>query len=200
MEAAEISRNCPVFTQQCSKKVRLFSRYLLRLLTLDRFERHKWKSIEFQAINAYLERLPQFSIRENLRITWDSIARYYRGQASPPQVPPVDSSHLDNGLASLEIQTSASRDIFLRDQNFPIVNSPIPQNQAEPDLSNHPPGEVSHDQAAQASGRSDDHPVRYYHNSLASTDQASTLGLPQLARDAEDGSAAPVLNQPIFRK
>ncbi|KAH1334291.1 hypothetical protein KXX16_005939 [Aspergillus fumigatus] len=59
--------------------------YIEMILSLQhspvkRFERHKWKLIEVQAINAFVKTLPQFRIREYLQEAWNSIVSYYRGE------------------------------------------------------------------------------------------------------------------------
>jgi len=50
------------------------------VLTLIRFERHKWKLIEVQAINTFIKTLPQFRIRKYLWEAWNSIVSYYCGE------------------------------------------------------------------------------------------------------------------------
>ncbi|KAL2786385.1 hypothetical protein BJX66DRAFT_32742 [Aspergillus keveii] len=52
------------------------------------FERHGWQHIEVQAINTYLENLPQFCIREELDVAFKSINSYYRNEQPSPYLPP----------------------------------------------------------------------------------------------------------------
>lgn len=42
-----------------------------------RYESHGWKKIELQAINAFVETLPQFCIRSDLLRAWRSLTGYY---------------------------------------------------------------------------------------------------------------------------
>ncbi|CAG8350210.1 unnamed protein product [Penicillium salamii] len=47
------------------------------------FETYNWHKVEFEAINGYLETLPQFSIRNLLLQSWESIESYYYGEQYP---------------------------------------------------------------------------------------------------------------------
>ncbi|KAE8146875.1 hypothetical protein BDV25DRAFT_161580 [Aspergillus avenaceus] len=46
----------------------------------SRYERREWKWIEFEAINAFIETLPQFTIITDLRKAWDSIVEFHRSE------------------------------------------------------------------------------------------------------------------------
>ncbi|KAJ5704408.1 hypothetical protein N7536_000097 [Penicillium majusculum] len=47
------------------------------------FEVYNWHKTEFEAINGYLETLPQFSIRDFLLQSWESIESYYYDEKYP---------------------------------------------------------------------------------------------------------------------
>ncbi|KAF4232207.1 hypothetical protein CNMCM8980_005043 [Aspergillus fumigatiaffinis] len=52
-----------------------------RKVLLVMFEYRKWSHIEIEALNAYVQTLPQFAIRDSLHNAWVSILEYYEGRA-----------------------------------------------------------------------------------------------------------------------
>ncbi|KAH8435389.1 uncharacterized protein LDX57_013019 [Aspergillus melleus] len=43
------------------------------------YERKAWKTLEVDAINAYMQTLPQFGILDDLEKAWESVVTFYRG-------------------------------------------------------------------------------------------------------------------------
>lgn len=93
---------------------KLRSIYLWLWSNFYRYESHGWKTIELQAINAFVKNLPQFSIRSDLLRAWRSVTEYYRigQQADASQLQQTDNS-ICNAHSPVQSSYEHSRSLHL---------------------------------------------------------------------------------------